>query len=88
MNKVMLSCKKATELMEKQHIVRLTQVERVQLFMHTRMCDACSRYAKQSEFIDKAFGQDASLEAGNKHVSPKILSRAIKDKIINNLENK
>lgn len=52
MNTLMLSCRKATELMEKKMNVNLKFVEKFQLFLHTRMCDACTLYEKQSQFID------------------------------------
>ncbi len=88
MNRLMLSCKKATELMEKKGFVRLSNVERIQLFMHTRMCDACGRYAKQSKLIDKVLRQDSMPEDCTKHIPPKVLSVEMKARIINNLEKK
>ncbi|WP_153631414.1 hypothetical protein [Prolixibacter sp. SD074] len=56
-NKIMhflfLSCLKATELIEKKLQVRLTMREKMQLEMHKMMCDACTMYEKQSEFIEE-----------------------------------
>jgi hypothetical protein len=48
-----LSCFKATELIEKKLHFRLSVRERIQLKIHKMMCDACSRYEKQSIFLEK-----------------------------------
>jgi hypothetical protein len=48
----MLSCKKATELMEKQSLMGLSAKEKFRLRMHTSMCDGCTAYQKQSLMID------------------------------------
>ena len=53
MHKLFLSCLKATELVEKKMHFGLTAKERVQLKMHKMMCDACSNFEKQSEFLEK-----------------------------------
>ncbi len=58
----MLSCKKTTELIEKKSVFGLSWKENMQLKVHTKMCDACSHYQKQSKEID------AILE---KHLQPK-----------------
>ena len=49
----MLSCKKATELIEKKSLVGLSWKENVRLRMHTTMCDGCTAYQKQSRLLDK-----------------------------------
>lgn len=55
-NKIMhylfLSCLKATELIEKRFHLELSFKEKLQLKMHTMMCDACTLYEKQSEIIE------------------------------------
>ena len=48
----MISCKKATTLIEKKSVVGLSFAEKFQLRMHTAMCSACTNYQKQSLFID------------------------------------
>ena len=79
MNKLMLSCRKASELFEKKTAFRLTRVESIQLFMHTRMCDACQLYYKQSKFIDDAIH--------HQHRSGKrTLPESAKKKILDRLE--
>ncbi len=52
MNLLMLSCRKATELMEKRLLVGLSLREKMQLGMHKSMCDACTAYEKQSKLLD------------------------------------
>lgn len=44
MNYRMLSCRKASMLIEKKLLVKLPFKERVQLTMHKTMCDACTAY--------------------------------------------
>ncbi|HBH83576.1 MAG: hypothetical protein A2X05_18710 [Bacteroidetes bacterium GWE2_41_25] len=56
MNKMFLSCLKATELIEKRHHFKLTLTEKIQLKVHKAMCDACTMYEKQSIVLDKALG--------------------------------
>ena len=53
MNVMMLSCVKATELMEMKEHVRLGLVKTMQLHMHTAMCSGCRNYMKQTKLIDK-----------------------------------
>jgi len=83
MNLVMLSCKKATELIEKKSVINLSFKEKVQLRMHKSMCDACTAYEKQSKAIDEALHMHIhSPESEN--IAP-MQNEALKDKIINNL---
>lgn len=56
MNKMFLSCLKATELIEKKLHFKLSLSEKIQLKMHKAMCDACTLYEKQSNILDKALG--------------------------------
>ena len=56
----MLSCQKATELMEKQLLTKLSPLEKVKLVLHTKMCDACRAYQKQTTLIQKALGKLSS----------------------------
>lgn len=48
----MLSCKKATELIEKRSIISLSLIEKIQLNLHKSICDACTTYEKQSQKLD------------------------------------
>ena len=52
MNAMMLSCVKATELMEMKENVPLGLLKTMQLHMHTAMCSGCRNYMKQSRLIN------------------------------------
>lgn len=52
MNILFLSCLKASALIEKKLHFSLTFQERLQLRMHKMMCEACTRYEKQSVFLE------------------------------------
>lgn len=54
---IMLSCRKATELIEKKRHCGLEGKERLQLKMHLSMCRFCSNYAKQTGLIDRLLNQ-------------------------------
>ena len=54
MNKMMVSCKKASELTEKNSVSPLSLVERTKLKLHLRMCGVCKSYEHQSKLIDSA----------------------------------
>ncbi len=53
MNAMMLSCVKATELMEMKGHVPLGLVKTMQLNIHTAMCSGCRNYMKQAKLIDE-----------------------------------
>ncbi len=52
MHILMLSCKKATFLIEKGNSKPLSFMDRVQLTMHLKMCSKCADYKKQSVLIE------------------------------------
>lgn len=54
----MLSCKKATELIDKKIHYKISVKENLQLKLHKSMCNACSAYEKQIQLIDKVLSQD------------------------------
>lgn len=56
----MLSCKKATGLVEKRRHCHLETMEHLQLRAHLSMCGNCSRYAKQAGFIDRLLNRQSS----------------------------
>ncbi len=66
MNVMMLSCVKATELMEMKKNVPLGLLKTMQLHMHIAMCSGCRNYLKQSrlidELIEKKFNAIAAVE--------------------------
>jgi predicted anti-sigma-YlaC factor YlaD len=54
----MLSCQKAAQLIEKKLETSLSRTEKMQLSMHTKMCQACSNYQSQQGLIDQALKED------------------------------
>lgn len=52
MNLIVLSCRKATFLIEKSHDKPLSIFDSLQLSMHLKICDKCAGYQKQSLLID------------------------------------
>lgn len=61
MHLLFLSCLKASELIEKKIHFSLSVTEKIQLKFHKVMCDACTRYEKQSIFLER------SISACQKH---------------------
>lgn len=84
MNILMISCKKATELIEKKFVVDLTFKEKVELNIHTSMCNACRNYKEQSAIIDKALHQYDEEEP---HEKSKPAPEELKQKIHSKIEN-
>ena len=83
MNLLMLSCKKATELIDKKLVVKLSMKESVLLRMHTSMCDACTAYQKQSKFLDEMLHHH--LEHTDETNIPLIVNNDLKEQIISKL---
>ncbi len=52
MHILFLSCRKATELIDKKLYFKLNFREKIQLAMHKTMCNACRRYEKQGLLIE------------------------------------
>ena len=67
MQKLMLSCKKATELIDKKIHAGISRDEKVTLYFHTMMCSACTNYEKQSQMIDKALKDTHTYHEDNHH---------------------
>ncbi|MBI5858386.1 MAG: hypothetical protein HZB42_12150 [Sphingobacteriales bacterium] len=82
---LMLSCKKATELIEKRTLVKLSFKEKVQLRMHKSMCDACTAYEMQSGKIDELLHKHIhNVSVDN---AATLNNEALKETIINNIPN-
>ncbi len=82
MNYLMLSCQKASALLDKKDFFGLTRKEKVMLKMHTAMCDACTNYKKQSELIDKilhkhfhTITEEVNTIIENKELKAQIISK-------------
>ena len=50
----MLSCKEASELMSQAQERKLSWTEKLGLKLHLVMCAACSRFARQLEFLQQS----------------------------------
>jgi UDP-2,3-diacylglucosamine pyrophosphatase LpxH len=84
MNFLMLSCKKATELIETKSIFGLSWKENIQLKAHTKMCNACSIYQKQSKEIDTLL--EKHIHKADENKVPEIENKKLKEAILHNLE--
>ena len=72
--------------MEKKLYSDLGQTERFKLFLHTRMCDACRLYEKQSQFMDSVLRKQ-SATPNHRKASLKTLPEEVKSKILEELDN-
>ncbi|MFD2917237.1 hypothetical protein [Psychroserpens luteus] len=54
MDKMINSCKKTAELIDKKFLTPLSIKEKVQLYIHKSMCKTCAAYERQSKIIDNA----------------------------------
>lgn len=84
----MLSCRKATELIEKQSLFELNTLEKTQLFFHLKVCDACKQYQKQSTIIDSIMQDTYALKADKSEAfqQPTEADKALIQKINKRLE--
>lgn len=79
MNKVALSCRRATEIIEIEKYDNISMIEKFQLRLHLKMCDACNRYNIQSKLIDNLIDRVSNID--------KIESKLTEKRLID-LENK
>jgi hypothetical protein len=83
MNALILSCKKASELIDKKSIVRLSFKENIQLHMHTALCDGCKTYQKQSKVLDHFL--EKKIKQKDETKVPQITNDKLKQQIISKL---
>lgn len=76
---LMLSCRKATELIEKKSVTRLSVKEKIGLGLHKSICDACTAYEKQSRKLDELMRDQSKKNADGSHTTN------LKEKIIKSL---
>lgn len=79
----MVSCKKATELVERKYEGKLTFKESFQLNLHLLMCKTCNAYKKQSKLLNKALSKFFNYSSETEHLK----NEKLKEKIISKLEN-
>lgn len=72
-----VSCDKASALMEEREFRALSGGERVGLWFHMRICDACKAYEKQSQAIDRLL--EVRMAKGED-------TRALEARILNDLQ--
>jgi len=82
MNTLLLSCKKACELIDKQSVIKLSVKEKVMLHVHTSVCDGCKSYQKQSKLLDEFLQYHVQ---GNETNVPQIKNNELKQQIISKL---
>ncbi|MFP4367753.1 MAG: hypothetical protein ACLFQA_11725 [Bacteroidales bacterium] len=88
MHTLFLSCLKATEIIEKGLNFKLSRKEKLQLKVHKMMCDACSRYEKQSLFLDKAIKAGHDLDSERDIEPARLEIKEIKERINKKLAEK
>lgn len=90
--KLMISCEKATELVEKRAAVGINPLELLHLRFHNLICKGCKIYENQSKLIDEIFKQKLDINANIKELSnthdfiSNITNEKLKEKILNNLK--
>ncbi len=76
----MLSCVKATQLMEMKEHVPLGIIKTMQLHMHTAMCSGCRNYMMQSrlinELLQKNYAKATDIE-NTDELEAKIISKVL-----------
>lgn len=82
---MLLSCEKASNLIEKEIYTGLNAQEKMQLFLHTRMCDTCKNWQKQSRELDANLQQHISLFPTGTGLVDEMLSEDAKQKLIDDL---
>ena len=78
--KIAYNCRKATLLIEKQQMGRLTMRERVELKIHLTGCSVCRTYHQQSIVINKMI-KDLFNARGNQHGLDGEFKKSLQDRI-------
>ncbi|MDE3183177.1 MAG: hypothetical protein KGM16_07140 [Bacteroidota bacterium] len=86
MQLIMLSCKKATELIEKKLLTKLSFREKVQLKMHKSLCDACTAYEKQSKLMDELLSKHIHNYGDNIKNEGIVENEELKKKILESIK--
>ncbi len=76
---VMISCKEATLMIEKNHERPIGIADNVKLAYHLAICKACSLYRKQSKVIEKVLKYKAESVLSPEEVST--FKKHLKDKL-------
>jgi len=62
MQKIVLSCRTATELIEKKNYINLKFSEKIQLKIHKMICKACDNFDKQSTLMENVLKHQIKYE--------------------------
>ena len=84
LNKIAYNCRKATLLIEKQHLARLTVKEAIELNLHLAGCSVCRIFQQQSVVINKMIKElvdPKSIRTGLDSDFKKSLQEQINDKL-------
>ena len=79
-HKVIYNCEEATKYVVQKGDIKLSMIQRMRLWMHMQMCDACRRFDIQNEWIDKQMKNLLPNEEGH-------LSHEQKEKMDQTLQN-
>lgn len=82
---LMISCKHATELIERNQEEELSLKEKIQLRFHNFLCRVCAIYEKQSKMLSKLLTQNANKKMS---VTKERDIEHLKEKIISSLDEK
>ncbi|MEZ4805691.1 MAG: hypothetical protein R2852_09470 [Bacteroidia bacterium] len=81
MSTLMISCRKASELVEKNNFEPLSFSDKMKLKIHTHICKTCTAYGQQSQLLEQLlnehFGEHSSKyvnQANNEELKTKIIS--------------
>jgi len=86
MNMLMLSCKKASGLIEKKIHFSLNPIEKLQLFLHASMCNACKSYKKKSKDLDSLLNKYIHQDNQKPDSFNEFLPDELKQRILKQLE--
>jgi len=77
------SCKKASSLIDKKSVMKLTLHEKLMLHIHLSVCDACTEYQKQSRILHDLL--QAHLKNTNPDQVTQVVNNELKTKIFTRL---
>lgn len=86
MNILMITCEKSTELIEKKTYFSLNTMEKIQLYMHTQMCDACKSWQKHSKELDSTLKNHFTTTHTDDNDNQEGLSEKEKETILRKLK--
>lgn len=83
-----LTCKKATEMVEKEKVTHVTWSEKLKLKFHLSVCKVCQAYKTNSDLMDNFFEKENTTPNNVTTTENKALKSSILAKINNDSEKK